>query len=98
MDGLMCGFLAPLHIILQSQAAHLFCVPCSQNKAPAMTVLPVVMRRTFKSKIIKLSKMIPELLTLVMTLALVVLEQWILAGMGTEKPLRMELVNTILHR
>lgn len=83
----MCGFFAPLHIILQSQAAHLFCVSCSQNKAPAMTVLPAVMRRTFKSKIIKLSKMIPELPTLVMTLALVVLEQWILSGMGTEKPL-----------
>lgn len=52
-----------------------------------MTVLPAVMPRTFKSKIIRLSKMIPELPTLVMTLVLVVLEQRILAGMGTEKPL-----------
>jgi len=30
--------------------------------------------------------MIPELLALVMTLALVVLEQWVWAGMGMEKP------------
>lgn len=29
--------------------------------------------------------MIPELLALVMTLAPVVLEQWVWAGMGTEK-------------
>lgn len=92
MDGLMCGFLAALHTAVQSQAAHLSRIPCCQNKASAMTLW------TFKSKIIRLSKIIPELLALVMTLAPVVLEHWVWAGMSTEKPLWMKSVNTVLHR
>lgn len=53
-------------LLVQSQAAHPSSVPCCQNKAAAMIIPPAMIQRasryilTFKSKIIGLSKMIPE--------------------------------------
>lgn len=69
-----------------------------------MSVPPVMGQRVgrdilnFKSKILRPSETTPELPARVAELAVVGLAQRLRAGMGAEKPLRMRLVNTVLHR
>lgn len=78
--------------LMQSQAAHLSCTFCYQNKAAAMIVPPAMTQRgdlfwIFSIRIIRLLIEVPVLLALVMTGSAVVLEQWDWAGRGIEKPL-----------
>lgn len=106
LEGLVCGFLAPLLGSLLCKARlHIHPVPpAAKTRLQRSPSLQQSCKGTggifwtFRRKIIGFSEMMPELRALVMTLSPVVLEQWVCAGTGTERPLWMKLVNIVLHR